>query len=88
MSTLGEARSKRHSLSVWHVYHKGDEHISITPFLNPKKEVEFNKRLAGNSKPRDRDNETNSYFVHHPTFLFYDAPRTLRRGNKNGTPIC
>ncbi|KAJ5817293.1 hypothetical protein N7447_009526 [Penicillium robsamsonii] len=88
MSTLDEALSKQHSLSVWHVYHKGDEHISITPFLNPKKETGFNKRPAGYSNTRDRDNETDSYFVHHPTLLLHDAPRTLRRRNKNGAPIC
>lgn len=94
MSTLDEAITKRHRLSIWHVYHKGDEHISITPFINPRKELGSNKKrhdklAAGYPKPRDRTDESNSYFVHHPTLLFHNTPRTLRRGNKkNGTPIC
>ncbi|KAJ5193397.1 hypothetical protein N7449_009539 [Penicillium cf. viridicatum] len=94
MSTLDEAISKRHRLSVWHVYHKGDEHISIIPFLNARKELGSNKKrhdklAARYPKSRDRTDESNSYFVHHPTLLFHNTPRTLRRGNrKNGAPIC
>lgn len=94
MSTLDEAISKRHRLSIWHVYHKSDEHISITPFINPRKELGSNKKrhdklAAGYPKSRDRTDESNSYFVHHPTLLFHTTPRTLRRGNKkDGTPIC
>ncbi|KAF7520265.1 hypothetical protein PCG10_009319 [Penicillium crustosum] len=93
MSPLDEAISKRHRLSIWHVYHKGDEHISITPFINPRKELGSSKKrheklAAGYPKSRDRTDESNSYFVHHPTLLFHNTPRTLRRGNKNGTPIC
>ncbi|KZN84570.1 hypothetical protein EN45_087110 [Penicillium chrysogenum] len=94
MPTLNEALSKRHHLSIWHVYHKGDEHITITPFVNPKKEFGLNKRshkklAAEYPQTPDRNNESNSYFVHHPTLLFHNAPRTLRRGNKKtGTPVC
>lgn len=94
MSTLDEAITKRHPLSIWHVYHKGDEHISITPFINPRKELGSNKKrhdklAAEYPKSRDRTDESNSYFIHHPTLLFHNTPRTLRRGNKkNGTPIC
>lgn len=94
MSTLDEAISKRHRLSIWHFYHKGDEHISIIPFLNPRKELGSNKKrhdklAARYPKSRDRTDESNSYFVHHPTLLFHNTPRTLRRGNrKNGAPIC
>ncbi|CAG8901422.1 unnamed protein product [Penicillium egyptiacum] len=94
MLTLNGALSKRHRLSVWHVYHKGDEHITITPFIIPKKEFGFNKKKHENlavDYPTNGDgaNESNSYFVHHPSLLFHNAPRTLRRGNKkNGTPIC
>jgi hypothetical protein len=94
MSTLTETLSQRHRLSIWHVYHKGDEHITITPFINPKKEFGLNKnshkKLAAEyPQIPDRNNESNSYFVHHPTLLFHNAPRTLRRGNKKtGTPVC
>ncbi|KAJ6186576.1 hypothetical protein N7519_007877 [Penicillium mononematosum] len=94
MSTLNEALSKQHRLSIWHVYHKGDEHITITPFINPKKEFGLNKKshkklAAEYPQTPDRNNESNSYFVHHPTLLFHNAPRTLRRGNKKtGTPVC
>ncbi|CAG8100012.1 unnamed protein product [Penicillium nalgiovense] len=94
MSTLNEALSKQHRLSIWHIYHKGDEHITITPFINPKKEFGLNKKshkklAAEYPQPPDRNNESNSYFVHHPTLLFHNVPRTLRRGNKKtGTPVC
>jgi hypothetical protein len=94
MSTLTETLSQRHRLSIWHVYHKGDEHITITPFINPKKEFGLNKKshkklAAEYPQIPDRNNESNSYFVHHPTLLFHNAPRTLRRGNKKtGTPVC
>ncbi|KAJ5306894.1 hypothetical protein N7508_005909 [Penicillium antarcticum] len=93
MSTLHEVLASRHRLSVYHVYHKGEEHVSITPFLNPRKELGCTKKqhekLARNygSEPERRD--SNSYFVHKPCLAFHDAPRTLRRGNfKRGPPIC
>jgi hypothetical protein len=90
MSTQDETLSE-HNPSIWHIYHKGDRHMSITPFLNPKKEFGFNKKrhekpTAEDSKSQ-KDDESN-YFIHHPTLIFHNPPRTLRRGNKNGTPIC
>ncbi|KAJ5555768.1 hypothetical protein N7535_008201 [Penicillium sp. DV-2018c] len=84
MSTLEDTLSTRHRLSIWHIYHKSDAHMTITPFINAKKEFGFKKH----TKPEPA-NETNSYFVHHPKLLFHNVPLTLRRGNKkDGPPIC
>ncbi|CAI7661500.1 unnamed protein product [Penicillium bialowiezense] len=86
MSTLEEALSQRHRLSVWHVYREGFDHISVTPFLVPGKEY-------GGSSDDNRSYESyfqkpNGYFVHLPSLLFHNPPRTLRRGHKKGDPIC
>ncbi|KAJ5124950.1 uncharacterized protein N7515_008775 [Penicillium bovifimosum] len=82
--SLLDTLSTRHRLSIWHIYHKSDSHMTITPFINAKKE--FGSKHKETPEPA---NETNSYFVHHPTLLFHNAPRTLRRGNrKDGPPIC
>ncbi|KXG52084.1 uncharacterized protein PGRI_083680 [Penicillium griseofulvum] len=85
MSTTDEKLSDQNP-SIWHIYHKGDRHISITPFINPKKEFGFNKKK--HEKPAGDQDEESNYFIHHPTLIFHNPPRTLRRGNKNGTPIC
>jgi hypothetical protein len=93
MSTLNEVLSTRHRLSVYHVYHKGEEHVSITPFINCRKELGYDKKshkdLAREYGPEPDRADSNSYFVHKPCLAFHDTPRTLRRGNsKRGTPIC
>jgi hypothetical protein len=90
MSNLNEALSKKHRLSVWHVYHKGEEHISITPFLIPEKEHGYSKKHdKGNHSFVNRANGSNSYFVHRPSLLFHQTPRTLRCGDqKSGDLIC
>jgi hypothetical protein len=93
MSTLNEVLSTRHRLSVYHIYHKGDEHISITPFKNLRKEYGYNKKqqkhLARRYASEPDRSDSDSYFVHRPSLAFHNPPRTLRRGNlKRGTPIC
>ncbi|CAG8147118.1 unnamed protein product [Penicillium salamii] len=93
MSNLDTALSQRHRLSIWHVYRSGLENLSITPFLVPGKEY-------GNSSNRNRTREDSTssgnhsaqpsgYFVQHPSLLFHNTPRILRRGHeKEGDPIC
>ncbi|KAJ6010063.1 hypothetical protein N7522_005079 [Penicillium canescens] len=93
MSTLNEVLSTRQRLSVYHIYHKGDEHVSITPFLNLRKELGYNKKqhkdLAKEYGSEPDRSDSDSYFVHKPSLAFHNTPRTLRRGNlKRGTPIC
>ncbi|CAG7970131.1 unnamed protein product [Penicillium salamii] len=93
MSNLDTALSQRHRLSIWHVYRSGLENLSITPFLVPEKEY-------GNSSNQNRTREDGTssgnhsarpsgYFVQHPSLLFHNTPRVLRRGHeKGGDPIC
>ncbi|KAJ5081057.1 hypothetical protein N7456_008523 [Penicillium angulare] len=94
MSTIEEALASRNRVSEYHVYHEGMDHVAITPFLDPTKEWGYNRRRR-NSQIEDRTyhqrecGDSNSYFLHKPSLLFRDPPRTLRRGNcKNGTPLC
>lgn len=94
MSTLEEALATRNRLSEYHVYHEGEEHICITPFLDLKKELGYNKKKDADrtndyARSHQRSDESNSYFIHRPVLLFHDTPRTLRRGSqKNGDPLC
>lgn len=88
MSTLEEALSQRHRLSVWHVYREGFDHISITPFLVPGKEHGHSSHDEDRYY-QSRFQQQSGYFVHLPSLLFHNAPRTLRRGpKKGGGPIC
>ena len=92
MSTREEALATRTRVSEYHVYHEGEEHVCIIPFLDPTKEFGYNKKrqqaLAADYTRRNRT-EANSYFVHRPALFFHDPPRTLRRGNrKTSEPIC
>jgi hypothetical protein len=94
MSTLGEATAIRHTVSEYHVYHEGEEHVCLIPFLDITKEFGYKKRhhkwLADDYASRNRRcNDSNSYFIHRPVLAFHDPPRTLLRGShKLGKPIC
>jgi hypothetical protein len=70
------------------------DNVVITPFLDPTKEWGYNKKRY-NRQAEDytychRESDApNNYFLHKPTLLFRDPPRTLRRGNhRKGTPLC
>jgi hypothetical protein len=94
MSTLKEALSPRNRLSEYHVYHEGEEHIRITPYMDLAKEIGYNEkkhkdRATDYARAHHRSDEPNSYFIHHPALMFHHAPRTLRRGSvKYGKPLC
>jgi hypothetical protein len=78
MSALNEVLSTRHRLSVYHIYHKGDEHVSITPFLNLRKELGYSKKqhkdLARKYGSEPDRSDSDSYFVHKPSLTFLDTP--------------
>ncbi|CAG8184117.1 unnamed protein product [Penicillium olsonii] len=90
MSNLDEALSQRHRLSIWHVYHSGLEHVSITPFPVPEKEYWSSSSSDSHRRPHeDRSSQSKGYFLHQPSLLFHNTPRTLRHGSeKGGDPIC
>ncbi|KAJ5040799.1 hypothetical protein NUH16_011091 [Penicillium rubens] len=95
MATLDEALSQRHRLSVWHIYHEVDEHISITPFRAPKQIQSHNTNeqgdvvTAGNSSSGNRAYDPNSYLVQCPAMPLNQTPRTLHRGGaKKSDAIC
>ena len=50
MSTLDETLATRQCLSEYHVYHESHQNISITPFLNKKKEFGYNRRDEGDQE--------------------------------------
>lgn len=75
MSTRDEVLSSRNSLSEYYVHLESAENICLSPFLDPN--------------ARDGVDESNSFFLHHPSLLFGNPPRTLRRGHsRDGEPIC
>lgn len=94
MSTFEEATAIRHTLSEYHVYQEGEEHVCLTPFLDVTKEFGYKKRhhrwrADDYASYHRRCNESNSYFIHRPALAFHDPPRTLLRGgHKLGKPIC